>query len=74
MYGMIQLKKTPSHTAIHSWVNQVGYYKLTMPKEIADDWIYLVDNSLRIENRIVVLVLGIRSSTLKKGTIHHSRI
>lgn len=53
--------------SLHRWVNQVGYYYLTKPKEIADDWIYVIDNSIRIENRKVVLILGMRSSRLEKG-------
>jgi len=54
--------------SLHRWVNQVGYFNLTKPKEMADDWIYIIDNSIRIENRKVVLILGMRSSRLKKGT------
>lgn len=53
--------------SLHRWVNQVGYYNLTKPKEVADDWIYVIDNSVRIENRKVVLILGMRSSRLKQG-------
>ena len=49
------------------WINQVGHYKLTKAKEKADDWIYFIDNSMRIENRKVFLILGSRLSKLKKG-------
>lgn len=35
-------------------------------KEKADDWFYIVDNSVRIENRKLCLILGTRLSKLKK--------
>jgi hypothetical protein len=35
-------------------------------KEKADDWCYIVDNSIRIENRKLCLILGVRLSTLEK--------
>lgn len=64
---LIKLIKTPSHTSLRRWINQAGYYKLTRPKEKAKDWIYFIDNSVRIENRKVCLILGARASQLKKG-------
>lgn len=65
---ILPVMKTASHTSIRRWINQVGCYKLLQPKEIADDWAYFIDNSIRIENRKVCLVLGARLSKVKKGT------
>ncbi len=61
-------KKTPSHTSCRRWLNQAGYYMLEIiPVEQANDWIFIVDNSIRIENRKLCLVLGVKRSQLKKG-------
>jgi len=63
----LNFTKTPSHSTIRRWVNQVGYYKLVRPKELADDWIYIVDNSVRQSDTKVCLILGIRRSALLEG-------
>jgi hypothetical protein len=60
-------KTMPSDTSCRRWLNQVGYYKLRRPKEKADDWIYIIDNSIRSESRKVCLILGVRASQLKQG-------
>jgi TusA-related sulfurtransferase len=65
--NILQVIKTPSHTSIRRWINQVGYYNLQKPQEKANDWVYFIDNSMRIENRKVCLILGARLSKLKKG-------
>jgi hypothetical protein len=65
--GLFIAQKMPSDTSCRRWFNQVGYYKLTRPKQQAADWIYIIDNSIRSENRKVCLVLGIRASQLKQG-------
>lgn len=65
--NVFQVSKTPSHTSIRRWINQVGYYNLSKAKEKADDWVYFVDNLIRMENRKVCLILGARLSKLKKG-------
>ncbi len=60
--------KTPSHTSCRRWLNQAGYYMLEIVSvEQAKDWIFIVDNSIRIENRKLCLVLGVKRSQLKKG-------
>jgi hypothetical protein len=66
--NVFKIAKTPSHTSLRRWINQVGYYKLMQFNERADDWFYVIDCSMRIENRKVLLILGGRSSRLKKGS------
>lgn len=65
--NILKIAKTPSHISVRRWINQVGYYNLTKSKEKADDWVYFIDNSMRIENRKVCLILGARLSKIKKG-------
>lgn len=65
--NVFHLEKTACHTTVRRWINHVGYYNLMKEKEKADDWIYFIDNLIRIENRKVCLILGARRSALKKG-------
>ena len=65
--NVFHLEKTPCHTTVRRWINHVGYYNLMKEKEKAGDWIYFIDNLIRIENRKVCLILGARHSELKKG-------
>ena len=65
--GLFTIKKIPSDTSCRRWFNQVGYYKLTRAKEKAEDWIYIIDNSIRCEARKACLILGVRASKLKQG-------
>jgi hypothetical protein len=66
-FNIISESKTPSHTTLRRWINLLGYFKLTRPKEKADDWAYFIDNSMRMENRKVCLILGCRLSKIKNG-------
>ena len=44
------------------WVKKIGYTQLHSPKEKADDWIIIVDESIGIGQEKVLVVLGIRRS------------
>ena len=59
--------KIPSHTTIQRWMASVGYYKLHMPLEKADDWIVLVDESIQVGSQKYLVVLGCRAKYLPKG-------
>lgn len=65
--NVFHLEKMACHTSVRRWVNHVGYYNLMKEKEKAADWIYFIDNLIRIENRKICLILGARLSELKKG-------
>jgi len=51
---------TPSFQTGLLWVKKIGYYQLHMPKEKADDWIIIADESIGIGQEKVFVVLGIR--------------
>lgn len=42
------------------WVKKIGYSQLQLPKEKADDWIIVVDESIGVGQEKVLVVLGIR--------------
>lgn len=54
----------PHWTTGRLWLLRLGLYKLTRPKEIADDWVYLLDHSVQIGQTKCLLILGIRLSAL----------
>lgn len=55
----------PSYQTGLVWVKKVGYYQLQKPKEKADDWIIIVDESIGIGQEKVLVVLGIRRSNIE---------
>jgi hypothetical protein len=46
------------------WVLRVGYYKLTRPKEQAEDWVWIVDHTAQVGTRKCLVILGLRLSAL----------
>ena len=54
----------PSWGSHRLWLLRVGYYKLTRPKEIADDWVWIVDLTIQAGSMKCLTVLGLRRSEL----------
>lgn len=54
----------PSWSAGRLWLLRLGYYKLTRPKEIAQDWVWIVDHSLQLGSEKCLVILGVRLSGL----------
>jgi len=46
------------------WLLRLGYYKLTRPKEVADDWVWILDHSVQVGPEKCLLILGVRLSHL----------
>ncbi len=46
------------------WLMRLGYYKLTRPKEQADDWVWIADHTVQIGTKKCLVILGIRLSAL----------
>lgn len=55
---------SPSFSTTKLWVKKIGYVKLTSPKEKADDWILILDESIGIGQEKVLVILGIRQSNI----------
>ena len=56
--------EAPHWTTGRMWLLRVGLYKLTRPKTIADDWVWIVDHTNQIGVDKCLVVLGIRLSEL----------
>ena len=52
--------EVPDWTTGRGWLLRVGYYKLTRPKEQADDWVWFIDHSCQIGVEKCLVVLGLR--------------
>ena len=46
-----EYNEVPSHVTIRNCTLKIGYYELMRPKEIANDWIILLDHSISIWTR-----------------------
>ena len=56
--------RKPTYTTVISWVQKVGYYELTKPKEKADDWVIILDHSIDIGRDKIFMIYGIRESNI----------
>lgn len=46
------------------WLLRLGYYKLTRPKEPADDWVWIADHTVQLGQEKCLVILGVRLSAL----------
>jgi hypothetical protein len=54
--------QSATHTTILWWVKKLGYYTLTTPKPVANDWIILLDESVQLGPGKLLVIWGIRAS------------
>lgn len=52
--------QSPSWFTGRLWLLRVGYYKLTRPKEVAEDWVWIVDHTVQIGAEKCFVILGVR--------------
>ena len=57
--------KVPHFTTIRTWVLRFGYYCLDKPKEIREDWIYILDYTIATSKNKCLMILGIPMECLK---------
>jgi hypothetical protein len=56
--------ESPSWSSTRLWLLRGGYYKLTRPKEHAEDWVWIVDHVVQMGQEKCLLIVGIRLSTV----------
>ena len=61
-----KIELAPSVETCIQWEMKWGLYKLTRPKERADDWIWLMDHVVSKGVHKCLVVLGVRMSTLRE--------
>lgn len=60
-------QKLPSVSTGRMWLMKLGYYELMREKEIANDWIWIMDHTIQIGNQKGLVILGIRAKHLPKN-------
>lgn len=58
--------RVPHFTTIRMWVLRLGYYCLDKPKEIRDDWVYIIDYTITTSKNKCLMILGISLAQLKE--------
>ena len=61
-----KLDRAPVVETCIQWEMKFGLYKLTRPKAVADDWIWIADHVVSKGVHKCLVVLGVRMSTLLK--------
>jgi hypothetical protein len=56
--------ESPSWYTGRLWLMRLGYYKIYRAKEIAEDWIWIVDHSIQMGSEKCLIILGIRAKDL----------
>jgi hypothetical protein len=59
-----ELLGAPTSNCGRMWLQRLGLYELTRPKQHADDWMYVVDHTVQIGHIKCLLVIGCRLSEL----------
>ena len=53
-----------TYSTARIWLLRVGYYKLTREKEVAEDWVWIVDHTVQRGEEKAMLIVGLRLSCL----------
>jgi hypothetical protein len=56
--------QTAAPSTILWWVRKLGYYALTKPKPVADDWVILLDHTIQLGAEKLCVILGLRESLI----------
>lgn len=56
------LQRSPVANTGQNWLLRIGLYELTRPKEVADDWVFIVDHTVQIGKTKCLLIVGCRLS------------
>ncbi len=54
----------PSWYTGRLWLMRLGYYKLNRPKELGNDWVWIVDHSIQLGSEKCFVILGVRLKNL----------
>ena len=53
-------RSIPSWSSSRLWLLRVGYYKLPRKKEVARDWVWIVDFTIQAGNLKCLTIVGLR--------------
>jgi hypothetical protein len=53
-----------AYSTVRIWLLRVGYYQLTREKQLAEDWVWIIDHTVQRGEEKTVLIVGLRLSWL----------
>jgi hypothetical protein len=59
--------ETPCANTGRMWLLRLGLYELTRPKEVADDWAWIMDHTLQLGNHKALVIVGVRLSDWRQS-------
>jgi len=68
-FDAVRNQKIPCHKSVTRWLTRIGLYKLNHPKEWAEDWALIVDNSVQVGIKKCLVILGVRLNKLQKKAL-----
>jgi|GEM_PF-5528308 len=64
-FDAVKNQRILTNKSIARWISQIGLYKVNSPKEQASDWALIIDNSVQISTKKLLVILGVRLSRLQ---------
>lgn len=64
-----QNAQIPAWSTVRLWLIRFGCFKLMRPKEIANDWCWIMDHTIQMGPEKCLLILGVRLSSWEKGSL-----
>ncbi len=59
-------EKIPSYSVIRQWLGKVGLYELQREKESRNDWIWIIDLTIKLGTEKCLLILGITGEVVQE--------
>lgn len=60
----------PSWYTGRLWLLRIGLYKLERPKQIAKDWIWIIDHTVQLGKEKCLVILGVRQKLLPEAELY----
>lgn len=67
------LKRVPCANSGRMWLMRMGLYELLRPKEVAEDWVWIMDHTVQLGPWKCLVIVGVRLSAwrAKEGPLEH---
>jgi hypothetical protein len=51
-----------TYSSVRLWLMRLGLHQLCRPKEVADDWMWIIDHTMQMGERKCLIIVGVRRS------------
>ncbi len=56
-----------TYYSVRLWLLRLGLHQLNRPKELADDWMWIIDHTMQLGERKCLIIVGLRQSAWDAG-------